>query len=390
MVVRTPPLSSLKKGFLQHLHQPLPLTRRESQQLLESITTSFRKNLDQEHPWPSADEPSVASAVAATSPVTEPKSTAPNCRPTDNHVRTILTNPLFAHPPPARAMRSPFDIFDLAESRGLMTTRRAAGFLQAVRVQLVAECPDDLRRSMAASEAGFRVIRWLRSSGLTNNLQFLSDHTLVRSIIPFLYAEGLHDIAWTWLAQLAARASEAEFAAASPGKANDQTFSYLMSVIINENNESSLQTNASLDSSFAALTKAKGLVSMDKPVLKAAFKDAWTDLSWTSTVKASERPKPSTSLFEAFVDIGRPLDLPLDLAHLDLHHPTRPTHSAAMEYLRLTEQIVSDISRMAPQTQRRILCLALDAAGRLKEVGETAEASWVERLRANIYKNLAF
>ncbi|KAI3332054.1 hypothetical protein HD806DRAFT_479239 [Xylariaceae sp. AK1471] len=394
MVVRTPPLSSLRRGFLPQIHHPLPLNRRESQQLLETITTSFRKNLDREHPW-ETDETSTNNTPADSRLVdaAEPLSTTTN-RPTDRHLRAILSNPLFAHPRNANADASirttrnnPFDVFNSAVSKGLMTSRRAAGFLATIRSQIVAESPENICQRMGASGAGLHVLRWLRSSGQENDLNFLCDPALVRIIIPFLYAEGLQEVAWAWLAQLAARATELEFEK-TPGKANAQTLSRLMSAIINENSGSNLQSPISLDNSFAALAKANGMLPRQNPVASAAVRNIWAKLSWASTVNAWEHPKPSVTLFENFIDIGRPLNLPLDLAHLDLHHPTAPTHSAAIEYLRFRGQIVDDVSNMKPRAQQRVLCLVLDAAERLKLTGQAAEAPWVERLRSAIYERL--
>ncbi|TGJ84167.1 hypothetical protein E0Z10_g4611 [Xylaria hypoxylon] len=397
MVVRTPPLSSLRRGFLPQIHHPLPLNQRESQQLLESITTSFRKNLDREHPYETdeTDETSTNTNTQASSKSdsAEPPS-ATSHRPTDRHLRAILSNPLFAHPRNANAgtailtpRTSPFDVFDSAVSKGLMTTRRAAGFLATVRSQLLAESPDNIRQRMGASGGGLCVLRWLRASGQENSLDFLGDPALARVIVPFLYAEGLQEVAWGWLARLAARATELEFEM-TPGKANAQTLSRLMSAIIDENSELGSPSPFSLDGSFAALAKANGMLPRENPAVTAAVKNSWAKLSWASTVDAVGRPKPSVTLFENFVDIGRPLNLPLDLAHLDLHHPTAPTHSAAIEYLRLRRQIVQDMSNMKPRLQQRVLCLVLDAAERLNQTGQVAEAPWVERLRSAIYERL--
>ncbi|KAI0117680.1 hypothetical protein GGR51DRAFT_262716 [Nemania sp. FL0031] len=398
MVIRTPPLSSLRTGFLPQIHHPLPLNKRESQKLLDSITSSFRKNLDREHPWQTDETlantpPNSKSTESAELPLVT--TTTTNHRPTDRHLRAILCNPLFSHPRTIDASTSlrtsssnkPFDVFDSAVSKGLMTPRRAAGFLAAVRSQLMAESPDEIRQRMGMSGGGLRVVRWLRSSGLENDLGFLSDSALIRQIIPFLYAEGLQEIAWTWLAQLAARAAELEFEK-TPGKANAQTLFRLLSAVIDESIKSGSQSPISLDESFAALVKANGMLPHDNPAANAAVKSAWAKLSWTSTVDALERPKPSVTLFENFVDIGRPLNLPLDLAHLDLHHPTTPTHSTAVEYLRARRQIVEKVSSMSPRAQQRVLCFVLDAAERLKRTGHIDEAPWVERIKNAIFERL--
>ncbi|KAI1755182.1 hypothetical protein F4782DRAFT_490386 [Xylaria castorea] len=392
MVVRTPPLSSLRKGILPQIHHPLPLNPRESRQLLESITSSFRKNLDREHPWEAGEIFTSTSASSKSDPAGQPQTS--NHRPTDRHLRAILSNPLFAHPRDADAntplhttSRKPFDIFDSAVAKGLMTPRRAAGFLATIRSQLMAESSDNLRQRMGASGAGLRVLRWLRASGQENNLNFLGDPALLRLLVSFLYAESLQEVAWTWLAQLATRATQLEFEK-TPGKVNAQTLSRLMFAIVKENSESGSQSSISLDGSFAALAKASGMLPRENPAATAAVKVNWAKLSWTSTVNALERPKPSATLFENFVEIGQPLDLPLDLAHLALHHPTTPTHSAAIEYLRLRQQIVEDVSNMKPRAQQRVLCLVLDAAERLKRTGQVAEAPWLERLKSTICERL--
>ncbi|KAJ2999193.1 hypothetical protein NUW58_g59 [Xylaria curta] len=390
MVVRTPPLNSLRRGILPQIHHPLPLSQRESQKLLELITTSFRKNLDQEHPWETGEQ------AATNAPASSRLGTLlmASHRPTDRHLGAILSNPLFAHPRDANAdaplhatYSKHFDIFDSAVSKGLMTPRRAAGFLAKIRSQLLSESPNYIRQRMGASGGGLHVLRWLRASGQEQDLDFLSEPALLKLMVSFLYAEGLQEVAWTWLAQLAARTTELEFEK-TPGAASSSSLSRLMSAIINENSESEPHSPISLDGSFAALAKANGMLSRESPAAKAAFKSNWVKLSWASTVGAMKRPKPSATLFEDFVEIGRPLNLPLDLAHLDLHHPTTPTHSTAIEYLRPRQKIVEDMPHMRPSAQKRLICLILDAAGILKRTGQVAEAPWVERLGIDICERL--
>ncbi|KAI1436157.1 hypothetical protein GGR50DRAFT_259964 [Xylaria sp. CBS 124048] len=385
MVARTPCLHALRKGLFSRLHQPLPLNQRDSQQLLQMITASFRKNLDREHPW-ETDE------TSTNTPLNPPTHTE-NHRPTDQHLRAILSNPLFAHPRNADANTpsiptthtSPFDVFDSAVSKGLMTPRRAAGFLVAIRSRLLAEHPEDLRQRMSVSGAGLHVLQWLRASGQESNLSFLSNVALVKILIPFLFAEGLQEVAWTWLGQLA-RASESAFEAIS-GEPQAQRLTRLITAIIKER-ETFSQDPMSLDESFAALAKASGMLPPQNPAATAAVRNVWASLSWASTVDASEHPKPSVKSFEEFVEMGRPLGLPLDLAHLDLYHPATPTHLAAIEYLSPRQQILDEVPNMKPRAQKRVLCLILDAAERLQRTGQVAEAPWIERLQATVFERL--
>ncbi|KAI2626258.1 hypothetical protein GGS21DRAFT_530769 [Xylaria nigripes] len=388
MVVRTPTLGSLRKGFLSQIHRPLPLNQRDLQQLQDLITTSFRKNLDREHPWETDGTSTDTSVNPSTSALAE------NHRPTDRHLSTILSNPLFAHSRNAKnptvsaptSHKNPFDVFDSAVSKGLMTPRRAAGFLATIRSQQSAQSSDGIHQPIGTSGPGLRVLQWLRASGHENSLDFLSDAALVKLLIPVLYAEGLQQIAWNWLSLLASRVPFLEFEKIT-GEPVVQTLSRLMTAIIRSSQPIS-QHPVSLDESFAALAKVNDMLPRESSIATAAVKDVWAKLSWASTVNASQRPKPSAKLFEEFVEIGRPLNLPLDLAHLDLHHPTVPTHSAAIEYLRPRQKIIENVTNMKPKAQQRVLCLVWDAAERLEQTGQFSEAPWIERLKVTIHEKL--
>ncbi|KAI1759573.1 hypothetical protein GGR53DRAFT_134375 [Hypoxylon sp. FL1150] len=383
MVVRTSSLNSLK-NFFPKIHQPLPLTKRESQQLLESITTSFRKNLDKEHPWePSSDDSTTHGSslrsrnpllLAQTSSSSSPSPEAAKRQaPTDRHLRAILSNPLFAHQDAKKAPSSPFHVFDLAVSRGLMTPERAAGFLTKVRSEIPGKSADEIRQSMARSGAGLKVLQWLRASGLENDLQFLNSR-LASSLVPFMYAEGLEEVAWSWVVRLAPR---------DEGRVLDwhlYALTSLLQAIRKQSSTSFSGSKLSLDGSYEAMIRANEVLPKQSNIARRSLEEVWFSLSWISTVLASERPKPSAPLFESFVDIGRPLEAPLDMAHLELHHPLSPSHSAAVQFMHAN----AEREQQNPTLRRRVVCLALDAANRLKQVGDTDEASWVERFLARI------
>ncbi|KAI0015902.1 hypothetical protein F4780DRAFT_773238 [Xylariomycetidae sp. FL0641] len=392
MVVRTPTLNSLKKGFLPQIHLPLPLNRRESQQLLDSITTSFRRNLDKEHPWQSANETASSSSI----PPTNSTVASSGHHPTDRHMRAILSNPLFSHlqlakaPVPTGGPRDPSHVFDAAVHKGLMTPRRAAGFLAAVRQQADAGPAAEVRRHMAGSGAALRVLQWLRASGQEAGLHFLSDKALVSLLVPFMCAEGLQEVIWLWLAQLATRIAELELEA-RPDRVNAEAVSRLMASTVREVTVAlGSEPKPSLDGAYAALNRAHDLLPAEHQAVAPNLRTLWSRLSWTSTVYAYDRPKPTVPLFESFLKLGLPYNYRVPLAHLDLHHPTTPSHTAAVEYLRQNDQALLDLThtKSKAKVHRRVICLALDAADRLKQVGRPDEASWVERLLANMCQTL--
>jgi hypothetical protein len=380
MVTRTVPYNSLKKGILRQIHQPLPLSQRESQQLLQSITTSFRKNLDREHPWQAPGTPAETQTPDASA------QSATRHHTTEQHLHTILSNPLFSRPrnvdsdlpPSASSIQKHFDVFDSAASKGLMTPRRATGFLATVRSEILAKSPENIGERIAASGAGLQVLRWLRSSGYENSFEFLYEPALVKLIIYFLYAEGLQEVAWNWLARLATQSAELDI------KNSPRVISCLLNAIANESSGLTDNYHASLDGAYTALARANDMFPREGEAAAKALKAAWSELSWTSTVKVLEHPKPTTTLFEDFIDIGRPFCLPLHSAHLHLHHPTTPTVSPAIEYLR-PKSLSPDISSMRPRTQQHILCLVLDAVNRISDSERTG---WLLRLKRNLLEQL--
>ncbi|KAI0900036.1 hypothetical protein F4806DRAFT_454836 [Annulohypoxylon nitens] len=379
MVARTTSLKSLK-NFLPPIHHPLPLNNRESRQLLESITTSFRKNLDKEHPWENSKDESIRQKTAHLKrdrQLLKPAPTPSTNRPTERHLHAILSHPLFTHQERTQstAALDPLHVFDTAVSRGLMTPRRAAGFLAKVWTQLVAE-GGDVKQAMAKSGAGLRVVQWMRTSGLENNLQSLSkiDTPFFANLIPFMYAEGLEELVWTWVARLGAE-KEIEVT-----ECNSPTALFRLLQAISKEKEGSQAGMHGLDDSYKALIQAYDILRPDEnKAVFGSYKKAWRDLSWQSTVLASQYLKPSAPTFDAFVDVGRSLRAPIDIAHLELHHPVTPDHTAAVQFM---HEKINEADRIKnfPIYRTRLVCLALDTADRLKEVGDVEEVSWIERL----------
>jgi hypothetical protein len=323
----TKTLSSLKDFFPQ-IHQPLPLTRRESQLLLKTLTTSFRNKLDEEHGYWNENAP-VASLKAAKNAST-PASTKqlsqqePHNRPIDRHVRAILSNPLFSYDRAARNLRppaperDPMDIFDEAVAKGLMNPNRAAGVLKAKRHSITQSSTISVNETVASSGTALRVIQWLRSHGHERDLSFVSCAPLITYLTQFMVEEGLEEIAWVWLERLMnGEGPNAPLNSPSPA-------AYILDSLV----RAKAHFGQSLDGGYACMVRARQMFS-SKPTFDYDAISAWRALSWWSTVSAWKRPQPSEALFDAFAALGRHLERSkttflVDRAHLELHHPTHP------------------------------------------------------------------
>jgi hypothetical protein len=102
--------------WLKNFHAQVPLSGRESQQLLNALTGSFRDQLDQAHPTKARDEPSPASKKGwnkvlasldkpSPSPKTKPGRVhvASAVESADRHLASLLTSPLLMGAPPTAA-----------------------------------------------------------------------------------------------------------------------------------------------------------------------------------------------------------------------------------------------------------------------------------------------
>lgn len=368
------PFSSI---FRKIIH-PGPINQQESKRLLDALTTSFRKNLDKEHGSLSSPSPSSSSSRQRSSPVD---------RPTDRHVRAILSNPLFSHDPsytsstPSRTS-DPMAVFDRAVAQGLMTPDRAAGVLIAHK---------SVARSLSSasapsSDVALRVVQWLRSSGLERDLSFIACHRLVNQLVACMVGEGLEEIAWIWLD----RWMRGEGLVLSQ-KDRMSHASILLIAIINAR----VTPLASMDRGYVAMVRADDMFS-HHPGYKRAACHPWLKLSEGSTAKSAARPQPSEALFDSFSAIAQHCNshpaLGLYRAHLDLYHPTHPDAALALDYLmspqpmRLEKILNHELehAQMPPpfiaSSLVKLINMTADAARHLANTGQDAKAEWVRSL----------
>ncbi|KAK0627583.1 hypothetical protein B0T14DRAFT_535342 [Immersiella caudata] len=336
MVKSTAALSSLKALF-PPIHQPLPLTTSESRRLLNALTTTFRTRLDEEHGFtePLPKLPAVTKLPSATDPAPFPSARG---RPTDQHLGSILKNPLFKQHEPIKTPLStmePNEVFESAVAKGLMTIPRARGYLLTVRARALAREKSHDRwllasasKAMARSGAGLRVVQWLRASGQERQLRFLSDQTFTPVLMSFMVAEGLEELAMEWFQRLwSGEGKELEARKILPNLFADFTMA------------KSLQMGQA--SAFETVCQAEQQVVKYRHTYHSLM-PAWIRAT-RGTTRFQECPgnPASAASFEQFGDLeiqfkhDRKIVLPpdLDRAHLELYHPTKPSPELALEFL---------------------------------------------------------
>lgn len=393
--------------ILRQVHHPPPLDKRGSQRLLNALTTSFRNNLDKEHGYlsqnPSTATKSLNLETSSATPSTAVSHDAYR-RPTDRHVRAILSNPLFSYVPSMPVStspsieRDPMDVFDQAVAKGLMNPKRAAGVLIAKRQAIAQSSSISVPESMASSRTAHRVVSWLRSSGLERNLSFMEHQPLLTNLIPFMVEEGLDEIVWAWLEQwMATEGHNLTTAVYATGA------SPLLTALV----RAKVAPGSSLDAGYAALIRADDMFSSHQAFSFMAL-TPWRTLSVMSTIFAWQRSPPSEVLFDSFAAMSEQLQrftsTMVDRAHLDLYHPTHPDATAALAFLKspMLDRLRARLkkadqappgnpfrngSRDPKSIAKSVVLMATDTAQHLTRTGDEAQAEWVGNLLLEKFGN---
>lgn len=348
------------------INAPLPLSARESQRLLDVIKKSFRAELDKQHGYENGgmistsktQTPSKGSLSSMPAPVIKyfPEFAETPSPPTDRHLRSILTNPLFGvrdSIKPRRDLGSPYEreklIFEHAVSKGLMNISRAHGFLLKIAKIVSQTTAFSLNEEgLGSTGAGLLVLRWLRAS----NTEFLQDYKFSIILLRLVIAEGMEDLVWTWIDQRI--------------KGNKEGLAELINAYIGAKTY-----KFELDPAFAAFQQVAEMLERNSTA-REYLRHGEKRLNWASTVDAVQHAKPSVELFESFVALSKPRSvMTADRVHLDLHHPTNPSSDLALRYLeddnvwdKLVPHHISSKCNKNPVLQR-IMALGLDTAQHL-------------------------
>ena len=334
---------SLKKLFAGY-HEPTPLSKQQSQSLLDGLKSSFRDQLDREYGRSASSASTTPKSSGGAEPATSTRRSAAN-----QHLKTLLANPLFSYeretgstlPSPTPSLkRDPMDVFDHAVSRGMMTVKAATGCLIAKRQQV--QLMSDAASRAASADTGLRVVRWLRSSRPDTDLSFLDKKPFVRALTPFLVSEGLDHVAWEWVGH-----TINETSGALSTEERYQRASLLLAELVRVKSQPQY---GNLDAAIATLLEAEQSFHSN-PLLSKLLLLPWRSVSWLSTVESYSRTAPSERLFDAHVAAARSLQTPVDVekAHLQLYHPTHPDHIAALRFFEDKEKVRKMVEGITPE-----------------------------------------
>ncbi|SMR45846.1 unnamed protein product [Zymoseptoria tritici ST99CH_1A5] len=206
------------KSLASKLHPQLPLTARESNILLNTLTSSFRKHLDEIHPTGAEEETKSATKgvkEGARAPVRihRVRSAAASA---DDHLVKLLTNPLLARRGRENVLdydtakvelaksssKDPIGLLERYQEKGAASVRIAELCLEAVQQVLHGLSADEKQRYIESTEPGRRALRWLLDSKAYETDQFWNSQNGVfaKEVSKFILLEGREENLWHWIA----------------------------------------------------------------------------------------------------------------------------------------------------------------------------------------------
>ncbi|KAL4906268.1 hypothetical protein BDW74DRAFT_140326 [Aspergillus multicolor] len=386
----------LSSNPLSKIHLPLPRTPRQSQQLLNALTSSFRRELDREHPLTasSSDEATGVNNSSTGNRLNEAHSHS-SAHATEQHLRTLLNNPLFRvslrghgiRPEPhldadgSRRGKEPMAIFDELVAAGSAT---AASVSDCLNWQLlIASRHSDERfvKTLRDSRAGSRVLSWWYSSDTISKIEFFRDERAVRSTCKFMAAEGLQSSVLAWLEML----RDCDVGGWNPTKrAAGKHFKYLLGSFLKAEIECGGGIGSSLrfylDACRILVPIGGGEPSMSLHIALGAPAAYLIDVIDGSLRQNPELPVP-VDLYDEYAQMVSTLKLSkLHSAIIAIYHPARPDAEPFVQFLH--DLRPADFELFSQARRTKIVRVAFDALRVLADAGKPKDVTYVAKFLA--------
>lgn len=392
-------------SFTSKLHQQIPLTPRESQQLLNLLTKSFRDHLNREHQLQFRDPAGAQPGLAR--PRQRRNSDSEYVRPTDRHLHSVLTNPLFAHQPRApgsKNVKDPAEVFKEAVARGLMTEPYAKAALKEKKRCIVKSAALSVPEAMKESGFGREVLAWLISSGAAKDYAFLKDAELVNILTEFLVAEGHESYVWRWI-EWSLKTALTDTLSGHPYKLESCQRAELVLFSLIKSECSSFPT---LDRALTSLDKALStcrtvweITQHDRQISGTQFSALSRILKLSSnhiikhiTTAPPIHEKSASELFDSFIGslCSYNARYRVQVPRLLLFHPSKPCAGPALDLLRKCkssghvtapkkgsrhEAVYFDIQKYGKIREIAVFEIGLETARFLLEEDRSNDARWI-------------
>ncbi|EMC92876.1 hypothetical protein BAUCODRAFT_27202 [Baudoinia panamericana UAMH 10762] len=371
------------RSWTSKLHQQLPLSPRESQRLLNALTTSFREQLDHVHPTGAGGDQSqtkTAHGNGSHAPTTaSSRGLHSSAASADKHLASILTNPLLAkgaatatsdtdrelakakaelerHP-----AQDPIALLEEHHERGAASVALARLCLAHFEASLRPLEVTLQKKRVAEVQPGKRILWWLWRSDSHQTTAFVDDLTFYEPLVKAVVREDLESYLWEWL-RIDMKLAEAEWVDGPQNRSNVASQSFLarerhglrwkgrllrtlvLTKLVPPYGETPSLNNA-LDCFFRGMDLHDGgchipLQPAGSLLVRAVCPDQYAyervDVSRYDRFRATvNRWASSNGANQIQGSSRRRVAAGFDLAQLDLHHPEAPSPKSTLSMFSL-------------------------------------------------------
>ncbi|KAL8668283.1 MAG: hypothetical protein Q9168_007086 [Polycauliona sp. 1 TL-2023] len=369
------------------LHKPLPLNRRESQQLLARLNDSFNRNLDSQYP----------------------QGLGHSDHSPDHHIQSLLKSPLFGDKRPQHlssssrdigtaqnaplvrdlmfAVEQPVQYFKRQIADGKANIDTAKLSLDNQMKKILASPSLNPKDSMKISEIGSLVVNWLWSSGQHERMDFIKDRIFTSRLMPFLVAEGQYKPVWVWLQRSCTDACQPR------SKESRLSFHKDIGAMLRALLQAEVTHGQGLESAihlFMTSYKSLRLSSQTSvAVAQRIHASAGVYLAWEYASHAGSADLGDYAINELEQSVGQWASshtLAPYQALIELSHPRTPNASRALKWINMVEASDGQLARSNRQANVRIGLKTVEVllmqgsvkeAGRVMKVLQTMFASEV-------------
>lgn len=354
--------TSVLRRAWRKIHPPLPRTPRESQQLLSALTSSFRRQLE------AAD-------------TNQPSKSA------DQHVRSILENPLFRVVPPKgqaltpqerskRLAEQPMALFDELVAAGAITGRDIADCLR-YQLALIGSSSSNAKEAMKTTGAGARVVSWFWASDSASRKTLFKWRPATSAVLKFMAAEDLHDTVMIWL-RMISKLDIGGLDGQIPEKPGRQLFKEFLADFIEADLQYGRGIESALQSYLQVVQMCSSLDHITPETRDLMLGQGAVCLSrWISDHSSDPSTKSiPPDLYERFCAALATLpSLPFSSASVWLYHPSRPTADPLLDYLRKRVLPAESSSKLTSHKREHVVRVWLDALRLLLDQEKDTDAA---------------
>ena len=314
------------KTLASKIHPPLPRTKRESQQLLEILTSSFRRQLDQQHPPPEARLPARRSSQSDVRRKHGPATT------TDKHLNSLLAHPLFNtdsknqgnSAPGENGRPHPLAVLADAMAAGKADVQTLYSCLKAHRIMMHSLSDLETRQVMEASRVGATIVSWYAAADLESRGLFFSNRHVMALVMPYMSSLSFQETVMGWLELLSKKNSA------------DTDWSYALFNVLYEFTAAEIRYGGGINSALEAFIRVRSLPSISRR-FSAMRPTAYYLVQWISSHEKELRASPiPAELFDRFSTFFKPTnEANLYPPLLALYHPAHPNPDPALQIINL-------------------------------------------------------